>query len=223
MYIRAVAEFAEVEAREPVRLAALQRTCRLSAATQLLLLVPAIILVLAPFLLLTAEAIAEPATRERLSSAPLNALGAAVGVAIWVFMFGNPAWKALRRLNWHRRIDITASEALIEDRHLLGRRIWSEPLANYRGLSHHVRTTLSGTRHEVILVHPNASASLLVAMADTIGAERVEQLAARLGVPVLASGMLFRRQETGAERGAERGADTSLPMPQLAALASRAA
>ncbi len=196
MHIKAVTQFVETEANETSKLSVTQRTCWLTAALQVVLLVPIVVLVLVPFVALTADAIAEPTARERLSSAPFNALGAAIGVAVWVFMFGNPAWKALRRLNWQRQLSITDTEAVVSDRSLLGNRQWSEPLRNYRGLSHHVRTTLSGTRHELILVHRNPSNCLLVAVADNIGHEQLEDFARKLGVDVLPSGVLFRSRRT---------------------------
>jgi hypothetical protein len=62
---------------------------------------------------------------------------------------------------------------------LLGARAWVEPLSAYVGVAHRVRTSLSGVRHELVLVHQNPSKSLILRSSPQISQEAVET-AARL-------------------------------------------
>lgn len=181
-----------------------QRSCWVSAAVQAALFIPVLTLVVAPFAMVAAEAIAEPAARERLTGAPLNSAAALVGVIVWIAMFGRPAISSLGRLNWRRAVTVAHGVVSVEDVSLFGRRTWSQPLSAYCGVSHHVRTSLSGTRHEIVLVHPERRACVLLQMSDTIGSEEAEALAQRLGVAHLEAGALFRRQQPAPAAFAEQ-------------------
>lgn len=179
---------------EPDNLATRQRACGVTAATQTLLLLPVLIAVLAPSAMIAAEALAKPTTLDRLAASPVNTAGALIGVAIWLAMFGIPALHALRRIGWSRHVELDRDMVNVCDRNLLGTRAHNLPLRAFEGISHHVRTNLSRTRHELVLVHPDRSKSLLVLMADTISQEETEAFARRFGVPLLPAGVLFRRK-----------------------------
>jgi hypothetical protein len=71
----------------------------------------------------------------------------------------------------------------LDERSLLGRRRESLPLTSYRGVTYRVRTTLSGARHEVVLVHPKPQHSVLLAVADHAGDVSTGRAAAALGLP----------------------------------------
>lgn len=180
-----------------------QRTCRWSTATKATLLFPLALAILLPFALLTAQAIAEPATRDLIASAPLTAFGALSGATVWLLMFGIPACRALGALGWSRNIDITTARVTALERGLFGERTWTEPLGNYAGLSHHIRTTLSGAHHELILVHPDADRCLVVKIAEMISQNELEDVAAALNVPALGEGAMHRRRRTGAATQAD--------------------
>jgi hypothetical protein len=175
-------------------LAIRQRSCGLSEAAQAAVLLPILIGVMIPFAMLAAEAISEPAVRERLTGAPVPVAGALVGMAIWVVMFGTPAWKGIQRLGWRRAITIANEAVTVTDKSLFGIHKWNLPLSSFAGVSHHVRTSLSGTRNELILVHKDHDRCLLIHMADEIDQYETETFAKRLGLPVLQPGILFRLQ-----------------------------
>ncbi|MBU1211699.1 MAG: hypothetical protein KJ587_10555 [Alphaproteobacteria bacterium] len=175
-------------------LAIRQRACGITAATETLLLLPVLIAVLAPSAMIAAQALAEPATRDRLAASPINTAGALVGVAIWVAMFAIPAFHALRRIGWSRSVELDRDTVRICDRTLFGTRRLQLPLRDFHGISHHVRTNLSGTRHELVLVHPDRSNSLLLQMSESISQDATEAYARRFRLPLLPAGALFLRR-----------------------------
>ena len=192
--LNAVKEHHLLDRNEDQILAIRQSSCGLSAAAQAAVLLPILIGVMIPFAMLAAEAISEPAARERLTGAPVPVAGALIGMAIWIVMFGTPAWKGLQRLGWRRAITIANDTVTVTDKSLFGIHKWNLPLSSFAGVSHHVRTSLSGTRNELILVHKDHDRCLLIHMADDIDQNETETFAKRLGLPVLLPGILFHRQ-----------------------------
>jgi hypothetical protein len=69
---------------------------------------------------------------------------------------------------------------------------WSAPLSSYTGLAHHLRASLSGTRHELILVHPERDKCVLLSLADTMAQCEVDRVAALLGQKEIPSSELYR-------------------------------
>ncbi len=60
------------------------------------------------------------------------------------------------------------------------------------GVVHHVRASLSGTRHELILVHPQREKSVLLSLADKMPQSEVDRVAALLGQKVVPPSELYR-------------------------------
>lgn len=178
---------------EPAKLVLNQRACGMSAAAQALLLVTILTAVMVPGVMVAASAVAEASVRDRLVELPVNAAGALIGVTVWLAMFGIPAFRALRRLGWSRIIEIDPKSAKVHDRTIFGRRTFTLPLTAFDGVSHHVRTNLSGTRHELVLVHPERAKSLVVKLGESISQAETEAFACRFNVNQLPAGSLFRR------------------------------
>jgi hypothetical protein len=57
----------------------------------------------------------------------------------------------------------------------------SAPLASYSGVTHRVRASLAGSRHELILVHHEREKSILLSVAPRTSQADVERVAALLG------------------------------------------
>ena len=74
-----------------------------------------------------------------------------------------------------------------------GSTAWSVPLASYSGIAHHVRASLSGLRHELILVHPDPAKNLLVAVADRIPQATLDRAKALLRLPEVPAKSLYMR------------------------------
>ena len=81
---------------------------------------------------------------------------------------------------------------LVSERGIFARRTWSEPLAHYAGVAHRVRASLSGLRHELILVHRNPSRTILLAVANRIAPEEVARVANLLGLAEISSREAYR-------------------------------
>jgi hypothetical protein len=69
---------------------------------------------------------------------------------------------------------------------------WSAPLASYTGVAHHVRASLSGARHELILVHPVWEKSILLSVAPRTSQSEVERVASLLGHKEIPPAELYR-------------------------------
>ena len=176
-----------------------QTSCRLTAAAQSILLLALVIAIVLPVVALTAQAIAEPATRARIAAEPLPSAGAATGIAIWLLMFGVPAIQAIKRLRWSRDIVMTPETVAVSERTFFRQRAWAEPLKRYSGLTHHVRTTLSATHHELILVHPDPSRSLVLVREDLIDRQKIDAVGEEFGLQVLATSALLQGPATADE------------------------
>lgn len=210
MHFSAVSKLSADQGQREGALAISQQSCRLSALTQAALLTVLLALVLTPFAILAVEAILQPATRDKLMASPAITASALSGAGTWLAMFGIPAWRAARLLRWNVEIDIRDGTANVRHTTLFGTRTWKCPLGEFEGLSHIIRTRLTGTRHELILVHPDRERSLLIHMADTITHKEAEALATRLGLSQLPSGALIRPQSrpTQAEVGMSEALQT---------------
>lgn len=122
---------------------------------------------------------------------PMAGLQGAVGLGIWFVLFATPAVHLLRRLASRRTIRLEAHRVTVAEQHLAGSRTWTEPMQAYCGIAHFIRTSVSGTRHELILVHPERERSVLIAIADRITKPEVEQMARLLGLPEIPARDLY--------------------------------
>ena len=71
----------------------------------------------------------------------------------------------------------------VSDCAVLGSRSWQAPLEEFSGIAHWVRSSLSGVRHELHLVHPDPRKSLLIHRADHISQATIDAAGALLGLP----------------------------------------
>jgi hypothetical protein len=194
MHFSAVSKLTAEQGQREGSLAISQQSCRLSALTQAALLTLSLAVVLTPFAILAVEAILQPEARGRLMASPAITVIVLSGAGTWLAIFGIPAWRATRCLRWNVEIDIQDGTAKVRHTTLFGTRTWKCPLGEFEGLSHNIRTRLTGTRHELILVHPDRERSLLIHMADTISYKETEALAARLGLSQRPSGALIHHE-----------------------------
>jgi len=143
------------------------------------LLVPALVALMAPFWLVGLHVAADPAARTILAERPLLGLQLALGLVMLISIFGWPLLGLARRGLARRRIGIDSGLVRADTVWPLGTTSWTEPLANYSGVAHRVCSSLSGVRHELVLVHQRPSRSVTIVSAPQIPQETVEA-AARL-------------------------------------------
>lgn len=79
----------------------------------------------------------------------------------------------------------------VEDRSLAGRDTWSEAVSNFNGVAHHVRASLSGSRHELILVHTEPEKSILLSTKPLISDRETSEMAIALGQRVVHARSLY--------------------------------
>lgn len=174
----------------PCRL--VQRGSPLGAALVLALLLPVAVLLVIPFAMLMAQIAAEPATRSAIADHPAAAVQIALGIALLAILIGWPVRALIDRLGRYRIVELEHGLVTVTDSGLFSRCTWSEPIDHYLGLAHNVRTTNAGPRHELILVHPQRRAHILLAISDRMSDAEVAEAAARLDLPVVPAHALYR-------------------------------
>jgi hypothetical protein len=175
-----------------------------AAASQILKLsvvLPATIALLTPFLILGIAAAADPAVRATLEQRPGAAIQLALALAFWLVLFAWPLKRLTEGLARSRHIEIDRTSVRVTENTLFGPETWSQSLSAYRGIAHHVRASLSGTRHELILVHENPERSLLLSIADRIPQSEIERVCTLLGHNEIPARELYRLQIVPARLG----------------------
>lgn len=168
-----------------------QRVPRAANVMTLVALTPLSLLVLAGVALLgamiweTADPVALILSNPGSTAQIAIAIGLATVLAIW------PLQRAISRIGRSRQIDIDGDMVVVTDTHPFGKRTWRQPLSGYSGVAHHVRTTLAGLRHELILVHPDRRSSLLLAVADRITTADIARIHDLLGTGDVSPGLLY--------------------------------
>jgi hypothetical protein len=142
---------------------------------------PAALSVMAPFVMIAAHAATDASGRALVLDRADTVAQLAVALVVWALMFGWPAGRIAARIGCRREIALMPGTVSVIERGPLRTRVWSAPLSSFLGLSHRVRATLSGTRHELVLVHRQGDRSLLLRTADRIGQAEVSALASLLG------------------------------------------
>ena len=134
------------------------------------------------------------------------------GLIAWVALFLVPAKRIIQRFGNRRRVTIVHERVTVADDSLFGARHWSAPLAEFRGIAHHVRSTLSGVRHELILVHPSRGRSVVLHSAHAIGQPTIDRATALFRLQQIPAHELYRVTQ----RASELPAIEALPAAQAA-------
>jgi hypothetical protein len=153
---------------------------------------------LAPFGLIAELAAFDPAAFLQIAQHPATAIQLALALVIGIGFVAIPLRRLLGRARAPRRIVISESEVIASNRWLAKARGWKEPLASYKGVAHHVRTTLSGAQHEIVLIHDQPSKSVVLHIADRIGQPQVDAVAALLNVSEISPREMYRRTRADA-------------------------
>jgi len=182
-----------------------QKSSRASGLILLMLLVPGLVTLLVPLGLLAAFAAPVLAIAAENPAAAAQVL---LGLGLWTVLFVIPGKRIVQHFGTGRKIRIDAGLVTVSERGAMRSRVWSAPLTEYSGLAHHVRATLSGLRHELILVHRSRAKSVLLHTGDHISQSTIEQAANLLRLPQVPAAEIYRSRA--------RGARVSAPAPALA-------
>ncbi len=167
----------------------LQTPSRTSPLLMLALALPAAIFVLAPFSMIAAHAALDSSI---LIERTATSVQLGLALVLWAVVFVVPLAQRTRQLGKSRSVSIEDDLVKVTDCGLFGDKTWVQPLSAYRGIAHHVRSSLSGTRHELLLIHPDPACSLLLRAADKINQAEIDELGILLGCREIAPQVFYR-------------------------------
>lgn len=150
-----------------------EKSSRLAAAAVLLLTLPLLGIIAGPVSLIATFAAED--VRHAVADKPLAVSLLAMGLVAWAALFLLPMHRLIKRFCTTRTVEIAPDLVRVEEKGLLGSRVWSAPLAEFRGLAHLVRATaLSGVRHELVLVHRDRRRTVRIHAADRISQSAID-------------------------------------------------
>lgn len=153
---------------------------------------------LSPFYMIATTALADQALRDAVSTRPLAFAQILTGLTFWLVLLGFPIYRLVTALTRSRTIDLRDGRVTVVDRAFGEETTWSAPLSEFVGVAPFLRASLSGVRHELVLVHPDRARSLLIAMAPRLMQSEVDQVSRALGLPELAPQILRHRSAAAA-------------------------
>src|SRR5262245_49475061 len=172
-------------------------TTRLQAWLLIGFSLAAMAVLMLPIVLIAVDGLTNPhvinTVAEHPGSTALLAAGLFIGFGLLLF----PLRSGLVRLGGQTTIRVADGMVAVERRGVLRRRSWSAPLAQFCGVTHHIRATLSGPRHEIILVHPDPAKDLLLHVASRHPQDGADHYAEFLGLAELQPRALYSRRRAG--------------------------
>lgn len=156
----------------------------------------AAVAVLAAAVPLTGLAIAAAAEQSLVGAAiarPLASLQVVLGLGLWALILLVPAQRSLRSVWVRREVLIKDGFVEIAGRSLLGARTSRHRLAEYRGIAHHIRASLSGLSHEIVLVHANPSLTVTLFKGERVTQAMLDDARAALGLPEVPARSIYER------------------------------
>lgn len=166
-----------------------QFSSRTSALFLLGLALPVTVALLTPFALIGTNPEAVATLIERPGSAAMLGVGLIVAALALVYCLR----AGCERLSGRRLVSIRAGRIIVEERNLFGVRRWTQPIASYAGVAHHIRASLSGTRHEIVLVHAKPGHDVLLSVAPRAPVTSATEVARQLGLPEIEAKQIYKR------------------------------
>jgi hypothetical protein len=163
-----------------------------AAAAKLVLAVPVVLALGFATLMLVLYALFAPPARAALAQHPALGLEILAALAFWTYLLGLPLKRLFDRLAVKRTVDIDATTVTVSEYGHFRSWTWQAPLGAFTGVAHHVRASLSGTRHELILVHPTREKSVLLSLAHQMSQSEVDRVAALLHHQEIPPSELYR-------------------------------
>jgi hypothetical protein len=170
-----------------------QRASTTSLVIAGIFIVLAATVLLAPFGVLAAHAATAPASFLATIQQPAVAVQLGLALLVALVFVAVPLRLLVLRSRRPRRIVISQQSVSVTTGTHGTPPDWSEPLTAYQGVAHHIRTSLSGAQHEIVLVHEQASKSVVLHTADRIGQPQIDAVAALLNLPQVPARALYER------------------------------
>ena len=150
-------------------------------------------LMAAPFAAVAAHLVETPEARQLISVQPGSMLQLVSGLLILTVLLGLPATRLARRLTC-RIVILTPGYVAVEETGPTGGTAWRLPTSSFTGLAHHVRASMAGVRHELVLRHDDPSRTVLIAVAPRFTQTDVERMCSLLGVREIPACLLYERR-----------------------------
>jgi hypothetical protein len=126
-----------------------------------------------------------------LAERPLAALQTIAGLSLCAVLLLMPALRGLARL-WVRQDVHVSPEGVEILRHTpLGIARQCVPLNHYQGIAHHIRASLSGLTHEIILVHPNSAFSVTLLSAEHVTQAMLDEYKSLFSLPEIPARAIY--------------------------------
>ena len=163
---------------------------------QLLLIVPLLLMMLAPAgfatHLLARDDLANLARQDAFTFVAL-----AAQPIVWLALLVWSVVAVAPRLGRRRVVTLTGESVTALERGLTGTEAWKLPTASYRGIAHHVRATAGVVSHEVILVHDDPRRSVLLHTAPMVAQSSLDHFCGLLRLPLVPSREVYRLPRMG--------------------------
>ena len=172
------------------------KTNMLQAILLIGIAVTGLVCLLAPVLMIATDAITNPHVIHTLADNPGSTALLACGIVLGTGLLIYPLRAGLARLGGKATVRMADGMVTFESQGLLHRDVWRAPLAQFCGVTHHIRATLSGPRHEIILVHPDPSRDILLHVAPRHPKDDAAHYADLLGLGQLQPRTLYSRRRS---------------------------
>lgn len=140
-----------------------------------------------PFGLVAAQLASDASARAVLTHHPLLGAQLGLGIVVLLALFGWPLAHLSRRALVRRRITIAGGLVHASGIGRFGGRAWAEPIGAYRGIAPRIRSSLSGVRHELVLLHPRPERSVVLYSGAAITADMIAAASRILAVAEIPS------------------------------------
>jgi hypothetical protein len=171
----------------------LTQTCSQRAATAfLVLVVPAALGGTLAALTLVLQTMLAPAARAVIEEHPALGIEMLAALGFLIYLVALPTRRLIARLTTTRAVEIAHGFVRVTEGGNFRSWTWVAPLASFTGVAHHVRASLSGTRHELILVHPMREKCVLLSVAARTSQGEVDRVATLLGHNEIPPSELYR-------------------------------
>lgn len=151
----------------------------------------AAIVLLTPFSLVAAHAAQDPSALLIALENPVAAVQLTLALVVALAFVTLPLIWLLRRARAPHQFEI--DDQGVTAMGPGGKAIWTEPLGAYRGVAHHVRSSLSGAQHEIVLVNTDPAKSVVLHVADRIAQSELDRIAGLLALPEISPRLLYQR------------------------------
>jgi hypothetical protein len=188
---------------------------RISAVLLLAMLLVMACMVIVPVALVLTYAARD--VLEAIVRKPLAVGVLAVGLGAWTGVLVAAAGRILPGCWSRRSVTITLERVVVCDAGLLSSTLWTRPLAEFRGIAHRVRATLTGVQHELILVHSARDRSVLLLAAQSISQPTIDRVASLFCLPQITAHEFYSLTKAGTTSSLTPSAMAPLPEAAQAA------